>query len=197
MIPFKLLLGSITVFLTIIAYIPYIKSIFDGKTKPHSYSWFVWSINTLVVALLQLSHGAGAGAFMTVTVEVMSLFIFVVSLTKYGNRDITRLDALFAFLALTALVLWLFVKQPLASTILILMVDIAAFVPTVRESWKNPYSEILTFYLINVFRFIITLFALESYSILTALYPSMWLLVNALFSLMLVTRRKSLLRRNH
>jgi hypothetical protein len=67
-----------------------------------------------------------------------------------------------------------------------------AFAPTVRKSWKDPYSETLSFYWINTFRFALAIAALGEYSIITALYPISWALINGIFALMLIVRREQI-----
>ena len=44
----KNLLGFVATFLVLVGYIPYLRDIIKGKTKPHIYSWFLWSFVTLI-----------------------------------------------------------------------------------------------------------------------------------------------------
>jgi hypothetical protein len=43
--------GVIAVILTFAGYIPYLRDVFAGKTKPHIYSWFLWGFDVLIGAL--------------------------------------------------------------------------------------------------------------------------------------------------
>ncbi len=45
----KNILAILAVLLTFAGYIPYTKDILKGKTKPHLFSWFLWSFVTAIV----------------------------------------------------------------------------------------------------------------------------------------------------
>jgi hypothetical protein len=94
-------------------------------------------------------------------------------------------------LALLAIPLWLIVKQPVLSIILLSTIDMLGFIPTVRKSWNLPYSETLSLYTITTFRHGLSIVALQHYSIVTVLFPATWVLANALFSILLIVRRRS------
>lgn len=185
----KNVLGIIAVTLTFVGYVPYLRDTIAGKTKPHIYSWLLWGIVTSIAFALQVIGGGGIGSFVTLTAAAMCFLVILLSL-KYGtNTDITRSDKIFLFLAFVTLVIWLFAKQPLVSIILATSIDLLGFIPTIRKSWNNPYTETVSFYFLNTLRFSLAVISLSTYSLITWLYPVSWLLANGLFGLMLVTRR--------
>ena len=183
-------LRGLAVILVFIGYIPYLRDVVKGKTIPHVYSWFLWAFVTAIAFALQISDAAGVGAFVTLAAATMCGVVFIFGLLKKGKRDITTIDTVFLILAFIALGMWLFAKQPVLSAILTTVIDILGFAPTIRKSWNKPYSETLSFYFLNTLRFALAVFSLERYTIITALYPSIWMLGNGLFALMLVMRRK-------
>ena len=69
---------------------------------------------------------------------------------------------------------------------------VAGLIPTIRKSWNKPYTETLFSYGLNTFRFAIGLYALETYTVVTYLYPVAWLFANGLFSVILIVRRRHL-----
>ena len=188
----KNIVGIVAVFLTFIGYIPYIKDVISGKTVPHVYSWFLWGFVTLIAFALQVSAGGGIGAYVTFTAGLLCTIVFIIGFTKKGKKDITQVDTIFFILALIALGFWLIAKQPVISAILTTGVDLLGFAPTIRKSWNKPYSETLSFYFLNTIRFILAVFSLQRYTIVTALYPLAWIFGNGLFGLMLIVRRKQL-----
>ncbi len=189
-------IGIIAVLLTFIGYIPYLRDILKGKTKPHIYSWFLWGFVTIIVFALQVSDNAGVGALVTLAAALMC-FVVIFLGKKYGNiSKITLSDKIFLSLALVTLGLWIFAKQPLLSAILATTIDVLGFVPTIRKSWNEPFSETLPFYYLNTLRFGLALYSLGKYTIITALYPIMWLLANGLFAIMLNIRRKQVVLLN-
>ena len=186
----KNIIGIIAIALTFIGYAPYFRDLLKGKTKPHIFSWFIWAIVTSIIYALQVSAGAGLGALVTLAVAIISLFIFILGF-KNGNKIIKKIDIVFLVLALLAIPLWLVVDQPVLSIILLSTIDMLGFAPTVRKSWHEPYSETLSLYTITTFRHGLSLIALEHYNIVTMLFPSTWVIANALFAIMLIVRRKT------
>jgi hypothetical protein len=188
----KNIVGVVAVLLTFVGYIPYFRDILKGKTKPHVYSWFLWGFVTVLAFALQMSDKAGIGAFVTLAAAIMCVGVFFLGILGHGHKDIKVVDTIFLILAFCALLIWLFAKQPIISAILTTTVDLLGFVPTIRKSWNHPYSETLSFYYLNTVRFSLAFFALNHYSVITALYPFTWFLANGLFALMLVIRRKQI-----
>jgi hypothetical protein len=144
----------------------------------------------------QVSGGAGVGSWVTLVVAIIMFVIFGYSL-KSGEKDIRKSDTIFLILALVALALWLVAKQPVLSVILTSTIDMLGFAPTIRKSWSKPYSETLFSYELNAIRHGLSVFALQQYSLVTWLYPVSWSLANALFSLMLIIRRKRVEKNNY
>jgi len=188
----KSLLSSIAILLTFVGYVPYIQSILKKKITPHLYSWCIWALDGLIIFALQITHGAGAGALVALSATLLSITVIILTIRNKHKQDITITDKLYAITALIALGLWIVAKQPLLSAILIIMVDVLGFLPTVRKSWNKPFSENPLFYAINVIRFAFTYASLKEYSLITTLYPSVWFFGNIFFTLLLITRKNTL-----
>ena len=184
----KTIIGVIAIVLTFIGYAPYIRDIFLGKTKPHVFSWLIWTIVTTIIYALQISAGAGPGSWVTLAVALTLFLVFLLGL-KNGSKDIRKIDVVFLLAAVLALVLWRVVEQPVISIILLSSIDMLGFAPTIRKSWNDPYSETLSFYVITAFRHGLSIFALAEYNIVTYLFPITWVIANALFAIMLIVRR--------
>ena len=86
---------------------------------------------------------------------------------------------------------WLIVDQPVVSIVFAVVADLLAFVPTVRKSWHKPHTETVSMYVTNALRFSLVLLALESYNVLSVLWPATWVAGNALFAVMLTLRRRA------
>ena len=183
--------AAVAIVFVFINYIPYVRNIIRGKTHPHIYSWFLWTLITIIVFALQVSDRAGPGAFVTLAAGMFSLTVLILGF-RLGKKNITRSDTAILIITLIAVGFWLVAKQPALSAVLVTFADLLAFVPTIRKSWHQPNTETLFLYAMNTLRFILVLLALQNYSILTALNPTSWLLANALFSLMLIIRRRTL-----
>ena len=185
----KEILTITAILLTIISYIKYIIDIFKGRTKPHLFSWLAWTILTFIVFFIQLQGGGGVGAFVTLNTGIICFIITIASFKK-GEKHIVKTDIIAFIGAILAMILWLFVKQPLMSVILLCIVDMLSFIPTVRKSWNKPQEETLITWIINTVRHSLALFAMETITAVTILSPLYLILANGLFTLMLILRRK-------
>ena len=139
----KNVLGIIATFLVFIGYIPYIRDIVRGKTKPHIYSWFLWCFVTSIAFALQISDGAGTGAFVTLAAALMCLVVIILGFVYKAKVEIKKIDTVFFLFAFVALGVWVLAKQPILSAILTVLIDLLGFAPTVRKSWNQPFTETL------------------------------------------------------
>ncbi|MFA6501861.1 MAG: hypothetical protein WCT85_03635 [Parachlamydiales bacterium] len=137
-----------------------------------------------------LGHG-GAGTYTTLATAILCSGIFILGL-RNGKRDITKFDIVIFIITLIATAIWIFAKQPIISTLLIVTINTLANLPTIRKSWKDPHSETLFTWEMGAVRNLLGIVALQNYSILTWLYPVTNLLINIIESTLLIVRRKQI-----
>lgn len=184
----KSLFAIIATILIFVAYIPYIRNTIKGITRPHIFSFFLWSLTTFIIFFLQLKNGGGIGSWVTFVIGLMTLTTFILSL-RNGKKDIRKIDIVFLCIALITIPIWLLAKQPIISISLLVLIDIFGFLPAMRKSWIDPWSETLFYYLINTFRHGLNVFALLQITFITALSPAIGSLLNGIFALILIVRR--------
>lgn len=189
----KYIIAIVAVLLTFVGYIPYIRNTIRGKTKPHVYTWFLWGFVTAIAFALQVSGGAGIGSLVTLAAALACFIIFFFGM-RIGKKDITTTDKIFLSSAIVALGFWVFAKEPLISVIIVSLIDMLAFGPTIRKSYNKPYTETLLSYVINTLRFGLAILALQRYTVITTLYPLTWFFANGFFSIFLVLRRKRIVK---
>jgi hypothetical protein len=188
---YKIIVGGLAVVLGILAYLPYFKSIFYGRTKPHMFSWFVWFLIQGIAFFVQTLTGAGPGAWVTGLTSVMCLSVFIISLSR-GEKNITAIDKVSFTGALLGISFWVITKNPLSAVIFVSIADFLGFVPTFRKSYFKPFEEATTIYALYVLVWALSLSALSSYNLTTVLYPASLLLTNGSFALMSIIRKKKL-----
>ena|SRR3990167_7023075 len=182
----KLTFALVAALLAVAGNLPYLIDIVKKRVQPHAYSWFVWSIVSAITFFGQVAKGAGVGAIPTAASEIFTIIIFFFSL-RYGFKKITKTDNLFLILALVSLIPWLITKDPTLSIIIVVTIDLLAFTPTLRKTWRYPKSETPTLYLMNVLRHTLALFSLQAYNIATTLHAIAMITVNS-FMTILTTR---------
>lgn len=187
----KDILGISAIVIGFIGYVPYFRTIFSGKTKPHAFTWLVWGVLTAIAFAGQIAGNGGSGAWVTGFTALISFIIFGFALVK-GKRDFPLADWLCLLGCIVALGLWVFTKDPLLAIILITVIDMLAFIPTFRKSYTNPFSEPVFTYALSAIKFVVALFALQELSAVTVLYPASLVLTNGLFVILLMVQRRRL-----
>jgi hypothetical protein len=187
----QILLGALATLIGLISYIPYFRDIFNGKTKPHFFSWFIWALLTGIAFIAQVVDDAGPGAWVTGLTAFICLLISILALRK-GEKNITKSDWMCFLAALVGIVIWIKTNDPLFAVIVVTFVDAIAYIPTFRKSYYKPQEETLIKYELATLKFFIALFALQSLTVTTWLYPASLVLTNGAFVVMNIARRKKL-----
>ncbi len=186
-------LAFIAVILAIIGNISYLRDIFRGRVKPHPYTWFIWTIVSLVTFFGQLAKGAGIGALPTGVAEAFTIIIFLFSLKylfmgKAGH--IKKIDTYFLIAALLGLIPWILTSDPTISVIVVVSIDVIAFIPTLRKTWMHPDTERPLLYEMNILRHILTLFSLNAYNVATTLHSIAMICTNTVMTYCILRGKK-------
>lgn len=190
MMGYKEIFSAVAIGLTVVAFLPYIRSIIAGTTKPHVFSWVIWSSTTFIVFFAQLSDRAGAGAWPLGVSSAITVYVAILAYRKKSDITITRSDFVFLILALGTLPLWYFTSDPLLVVVILTVIDILGFGPTFRKAYVRPFEEQLRFFAIMAIRDMFILIALEHYSVITALFPVGMSSTTGIFIIMVLYRRR-------
>jgi hypothetical protein len=156
----------------------YLRDVLKGRVKPHPYTWAIWSIVSAVVFFGQLVKGAGIGIVPTFFAEIFTIIIFLVSL-KHGFKKIRKIDHFFLAIAILGLLPWYFTKDPTISVVIVVLVDLVAFMPTLAKTWTKPKSENPRFYEMNIVRHMLSLASLQTYNLATTFHSCVMIFANA------------------
>lgn len=178
-------LAVIATILAIVGNISYVKDVVKGRVIPHPYTWFIWSIVSMTTFFGGLTKGAGIGALPTGVAEAFTIVIFVLSLRSLFQgkvQHIRKIDNYFFVVALLGLIPWVMTKDPTVSVITVVLIDIVAFVPTLRKTKLHPETEKPLLYEMNVARHVLTLFSLQTYNIATTFHSIAMICTNTLMT---------------
>ena len=189
---YKEFLAAAAVLLTFAMFVPYIRSIRDGRTKPHAFSWIIWALGTVVVFLAQLADGGGFGAWPIGVSGLVTAYIAVLAYRSRCDTSVTRTDWVFLAVALAALPCWLLTSNPLLAVVLLTGMDLAGFGPTFRFAFSHPHEERIGFYSLGAVRNALAIAALEHYSFTTVLFPAAVGVACIVFVMMVAYRRTQL-----
>jgi hypothetical protein len=188
----KQLLSAAAIVLTFAIFVPYIRSIRSGLTKPHAFSWVIWALGTFVVCLAQLAGSAGVGAWPIGVSGLITAYIAVLAYNKRCDTAITRTDWVFLIVALAAVPCWFLTSDPLWAVVILTVLDLIGFGPTFRSAYLRPHDERVGFYSLAAVRNLLSILALEHYSLTTLLFPAAVGIACVALAAMVAYRRKLL-----
>lgn len=181
--------------LLIIGYFPYFRDVFLKKTKPHLYTWLVWAI-TQSTAMVALWYGGGKFGIISLAIgTILVVAIFLLSF-KYGTKNITKIDTIVLLFALAAIIVWWKLKNPLLAVFMVSAIDGLGYIPTFRKSFKYPWSETLSFWLIMTMVDILAILSSARYNFLTVTYLATLGTLNIVVFVICFFRRKFVVLRN-
>jgi len=192
-IEFKLLFRGLAITLSFVAFVPYIRSILQGRTRPHVFSWFIWGITTVIVFFAQLEADGGVGAWPIGVSGVITVAVAALAFLKRADISITRTDWTFFAAALASLPFWYLTSDPLWTVVVLSVVDLFGFGPTIRKAYVFPHQESQLFFFSLALRNGFAILALESYSVTTVLFPLSITLACTVLLTMVAYRRRIVL----
>jgi hypothetical protein len=188
-IDYKTLSGITASVIGSACFIPYIRDIFKKKTRPHIYSWLIWTILQVTGVIAMFKNGAGIGVLALATGAVLCGYTSILCI-KHGTKNITTFDTLCLVGALASIGVYIYMKDPLPSIILISVIDFVGFLPTLRKAYSEPYSETISMFAFFSVSGLFTMLALNSYTMVTVIYPLTLIAINIIATVVLWTRRK-------
>jgi len=111
---------------------------------------------------------------------------------KRTDISIKPIDWVFFLAALASIPIWFVTSDPLWAVVVLTLVDLLGFGPTIRKAYSSPHQENLPFFLLFLIRNLLVILALESYSVTTVLFPASVALA-CLALVLMVSYRKTVL----
>lgn len=187
----QFIFGAASIVMLLCSRAGYFAGIFRGKTRPHLFSWFIWSVLSGIGFAAQAAEGAGPGSWGRGFGAVTCLLLVGIGYFK-GEKDIKRGDWITLAVALSAIPLWAAVKTPFWSVMIVCCIDTLGYWPTVRKSWLKPHEEMAVSYLFSCLSAVFSLLAIAQYNPSTWLYPLVLAFSNGAMWLFLQARRRAI-----
>lgn len=126
---------------SIAAFVPYIREIIQGRTRPSGPSWWTWAFVTSIMTAS--SWFAGAPWQVLVLPLWLSFSQFAVALLslKHGHNIWDIWNKISIAGACASVGLWLITGNPLVALTVSIVADILASIPNFRHIWDNPEEE--------------------------------------------------------
>jgi hypothetical protein len=181
--------AGISSIVSVFCFLPYLRDIFRGTTKPHRYTWFIWAILQTIVAQAMWSGGAGIAIASSVIGAVLCTTIFLLSF-RYGVKHITKFDTICLIGALGTMTAYLYFHNALVSVIFATLTDFIGTVPTLRKAYQEPHTETASTHLLSSAAQAFALLALSAFSVTTMLYVSVTMVLDFICGMLVIQRGK-------
>jgi hypothetical protein len=142
--------GLVAGVLSASCYVPYIRDILSGTTRPERATWLIWTVLGLILLVSQLAKGASASVWLTVAQTAGVTTIFLLSL-KYGEGGLDRSDIVALAVAAAGLVAWYFTREASVALYIAIGVDFSGGILSVVKAYRDPESETALTWLIAAF----------------------------------------------
>lgn len=178
----------IAIAVAVLRYTSYLWSIYKRETRPHAFSWLIWSIIVGIGAFAQMQLGGGPSSWVLIVVSATCLFIGILAIF-IGEKNITKGDWGTFVSALIVIPIWQATNSPLLALVLLMVIDLLSFYPSVRKTWIDPTSEPPASMFLSGLRYFLALFAVPEPQFSTMVYPVFLMLTDWLFCILIITRR--------
>lgn len=182
-----LILGATT---QLIGTASYIKSMKNGGAKPNRATWLMWTVAAMIGAFSALANGSGIEVLPVFMAGFGPLLVLITSfIYKNAYWKLGKFDYFCAAASTIAIILWVYLGNPVIAYIFALIADFFGGVPTFIKTWKNPETEKATTYATGIFSGFISLFAQTDWRF-TSYGLNLYIVLSNIFIVYLILFRK-------
>lgn len=181
--------GIAAAIVVIVSFIPYIRSILRGHTKPNRVTTFIWASTSLLTVSSYIASGAHTAIFCGLAYTILEVVVFLLSI-KRGMGGLKPIDLLALSGAAIGCVLWVTTKDPLLALYIGVFIEFIAYLPVFEKSYKHPHTENTLSWELEVAASLLNLLALSTIDLNESLYPISAAIGNTVVMLILVKFNK-------
>lgn len=191
MIDRYVIFAAAAILLAALRYGTYLLTIYQGKTKPHAFTWLLLGSVTCVGTYAQFELNGGASTWALGFVAFTCLFIAVLAFFV-GEKEYKKSDWVALIICFLAIPLWKMTGNPMLAVSIIVLIDILSYWPTIRKSFNKPHTEPPISAFISGMRYLLIILAVPDITWGNIVYPLYLMLVDWGFAVYIVIRRAQL-----
>lgn len=185
------ILTFLAVAIPVLGVIPYLRNTISGSTRPNVVTWFTWSLLNGINMAVAFSEGAWQTGLYSMAGFIATALIVLVGL-RHGVRKYTRFDVICQTIALLGIPLWLMTGHPELAVLILLCVDFAGGLPTLRHAWKAPHEETWQTLATSGLGGVLILISLTQYGVVALTMPAYILLFDIAVLAIMFSRKRRL-----
>jgi hypothetical protein len=164
-------LGLAAGIIGVLGYIPYMRDVLKGSTKPERASWFIWLIEYSALFVAQLTSGIYETLWL-IGLQVIGVLIITLLSIKFGIGQFDRKSSIALFFVCATLFIWQITNNPELATVLLISIEMTGVTLTAYKVFTYPGSETLSMWVFIMAAGVLSAAALPLNSSVTAyLYP--------------------------
>ena len=180
-------LGLLAGLMVVLAIVPYVNDVLKGRTRPNIVTWFLWTINGVILVSAQYVHGA-SWTLVTLIGSTFTTGLVTVLAVRWGQSGYGWIDAVCFACAILAVAGWYATSIPLIAIVLGVLAEIAAITPTIAKTWRDPNSETTSTYWIASAAAVLSIVASTRFDVENLLFPIYSIGSNALVATLSMRR---------
>jgi len=184
-------LGSIGGALQGLAFLPYLRDVMRGTTRPHRGTWLIWCLLSVIVLASQRADG-GRWSLVLVGVQCVGTLATLALAIPRGVGGAARADLALLAVAAAGLVGWYLAGDPTIATAVVVVADTAAVVMMLPKTYRDPHSETLSAYWLITASVFFAAASVGSLNLSLLLYPAYLTVADSIVIGMIVLRRREL-----
>lgn len=185
------ILGVISGVLSVVTYIPYLRDIFRGKTKPERATWLIWSVLSGIAFFAQLAEGATHSLWLVGIQTVGVMVIFLLSI-RFGVGGFVRRDIIALIAAAIGLLLWYYTSNAAIALFIAIAVDAIGASLTIIKAYQDPESETMSTWILSGTAGIFGALAVGSWDYVLLAFPVYVVLINYAVALAMMLGKRTI-----
>lgn len=135
---YRYIFGVAAGILILASYVPYIHSIFQGRTKPMKSTWISLALlDTLMIASLFAKHAVSA----QIAGSLIGIWTLAILSVPYGMPGWRTIDTVTLIIAFIGAALWWYEQDAMFGLIGSTVAYFVSYIPTFVSAWEDPTRE--------------------------------------------------------
>ena len=176
--------------ITVASAIPYSLDIIRRKTRPNIASWTTWTLLTGLATAAEIGAHEYRTAIFTAAATLETALIVILGL-RHGYVKYTRFDAVCQISAVIGIILWQIFNTPLIAVLASVIIDFIGVLPTYHHAWLKPHEETWQTFALSGVAGLLAIGALTAYNWVSLTFAVYIVLINAVLSATIISRRAS------
>lgn len=166
----QLIFGLIAGGVVLLAHIPYVIQIKQGKLKPNRATWWIWAIFDALIASSSYASGGKFAAILPGAYAIGAIVVAVISI-RHGEGGANRFDFLCILGAIISGIIWWRTNTPILTVWSSILVAFIGALPTIKKVYLKPETECATTWFMFLLAALINIGTISFITPVQILYP--------------------------